>query len=156
MTRWLPFMLPAVLLAGGCGEKEPLPPPTDARSATLRLFRLAHETEPLREDLHRVFDRNRFDEDRVAAREAVLSLRKVSAPRVLAETVLPTLKRTVVDVSATLPGGGSAFYSFQVEEQTDGAWRVISILGPHADWPPRPRRSAPGLTVSAPPGKAGR
>ena len=131
---------------GGCGG-----PPGNPRSAALRLFELAREEEPPEEALRQVIDGVRLDEDRVSILEAVASLSEASAPRVLRETALPALRRTAIDVAATLPGGGSASYSFQAEEQLDGTWRVVSFQGPGVDWPRRPVRSDPGLTISAPP-----
>ena len=50
-----------------------------------------------------------------------------------------------------LAGEGSAVVSIQSEEQPDGTWRVVSVLGPGVDWPPRRRDAGGGATTSAPP-----
>lgn len=136
-------------------EDTPLGPSRSAGEAALRLFDLSLEGDPDPATLAFVLDDPRTDQDRAAALDAVASLKVASRPRILAETPLAVLDRTVVDVLAELPGGGEVRYSFQVEMREDGTWRIVAIEAPGVEWPDR-RQKGSGLSVSAPVGEPAR
>lgn len=148
----------AALLSCRCGEPveiAPAGPPRSAGEASLRLFALSPSIDPDSRKLAELLDEAGVEENRAAALDAVASLRSASRPSILAEHFLDVLDRTVVDVEAELPGGGTARYSFQARQIADGSWRVVSIEAPGVEWPGRGRKGS-GLTVSAPAGESTR
>jgi hypothetical protein len=129
--------------------------PRSPEEAALRVFELARAPDPDLADLKLVMSASLIDEDRAAAFEALAALGNASRPEVLAKVPLTGVDRTALDLGADLPGGGSARYSFQAEADPEGGWRIVSILAPGIDWPPRSRKGS-GLSVSSPGGETSR
>jgi len=130
-------------------------PPRSPEEAALSVFDLAREADLRPADLQRVMDGSLIEADLPSALEAVAALSDASEPRVLAAIPLLGVGRTAVDVAADLRGGGSARYSFQVEADPDGVWRIVSIHAPGIDWPSRSGAGS-GLSVSSPAGETPR
>lgn len=130
-------------------------PPRSPEEAALRVFDLARATDPGLADLKRVMNGKLIEDDRSSAFEAVAALRDASGPRVLAAIPLVGVGRTAIDVTADLPGGGSARCSFQAEVDPDGGWRIVSIHAPGVDWPGHSKAGS-GLSVSSPAGETPR
>jgi len=142
------------LVAAGCGRGDPPAPEipaADPTSAALAVFEIARLGDPDRETVAGVFDESRLTESLAVVLDAVSPLAEFSDPRVVDEVSMPGVHRVAVDLEVSLAGGGSAAISIQAEEQADGTWRVVSVLGPGVDWPPRPASRNAGATTSAPP-----
>jgi hypothetical protein len=142
------------VVAAGCGREEPAAteiPAADPRSAALAVFEIARLGDPDRETVAAVFDESRLTESLAVVLDAVSPLAEFSEPRIVDEVSMPGIHRVAIDLEVSLAGGGSAVVSIQSEEQPDGTWRVVSVLGPGVDWPPRPRSGDAGATTSAPP-----
>jgi hypothetical protein len=147
-------VLGLVLAAVGCGREEPAAPeipPLDPRSAALAVFEIARLGDPDRETVAAVFDEGRLTESLAVVLDAVAPLAEFSDARIVDEVSMPGVYRVAIDLEVSLAGEGSAAISIQSEEQPDGTWRVVSVLGPGVDWPPRPARGDAGATTSAPP-----
>jgi hypothetical protein len=139
----------AVLLLGGCGgatELEEAAPAATARE----LFALAATDTRQDDRLHELFDLRLVDGDRAGLLDALDELGSVSPAADVAITPLSGPSEVVVDLTAELPGGGSASYSVQLREDTDASWRITWFLGPGVEWPASSRKGE-GLTVSPDP-----
>lgn len=60
----------------------------------------------------------------------------VESVEILERERLETTGRTVVDVLAHHPGGGTSTLSAHLDRDSDGRWRVRWIRGPAGSWPP--------------------
>lgn len=140
----------AAVFGGACREA-PEPLPTGPAGAALRMFEMAAGGEPTRDQLDTLFDPEMSDRDRAGLLDALIVVGTTPDPRVGSALALEGLGRSVVELTADLPGGGQAVYAVHVEPQGDDDWRVRWFGGPGVQWPAAARRRDEGLTTSAPP-----
>ncbi len=143
------------LLVAACGdsrspEAESLPPSFDSREAALALFQAAQTNRTSPKEIEALVPPDLTPERRMALAETLAGLRKTLEARLVGEEPVG-VDRSAVDIEILLPGGGTARYSVQVERKEDRSWRVISIHGPGAAWPPNPTPGDEGLSTSPPP-----
>ena len=139
----------ALLALCGCGRSA-APAESGPVSKARELFVLAALDEPTDDRLLELFDPGRVGDDRAALLDALDRLDDVSPASDVEVTELSGPDEVVVDLTAELPGGGSAGYSVQLRAETDGSWRIDWFLGPGVEWPASQGKDE-GLTVSAPP-----
>ena len=125
-------------------------PPAPAEQA-LRLFELAGQEEPTEEQLAACFGPLTDDTERAALLDALDTMAPASEPAVRAEERASELALAVVDITATLPGGGTADYSVHLEGNDEEGWTVRWFRGPGVEWPRRSPPRGQGLTSSPPP-----
>ena len=142
------------LLAGAaltaCSDPAP-PPPAGPAEQALRLFELAGQGEPAEQQLADCFGPLPDDNSRAALLDALELLAEATTPRVLAEEREGDLTLAVVDLTAALPGEGSADYSVHLEGSAGAGWKIRWFRGPGVEWPRRPAPRGQGLTSSSPP-----
>lgn len=140
-----------LLLAGAaltaCSEPGP---PTAAEQALL-LFDLSGREEPDEERLAACFDPLPDGAERAALLDALEALAQFSQPRVVAEQRAAELSLAVVDLTASLPGGGSADCSVHLEGSDETGWIVRWFGGPGVEWPRHRRPRGEALTSSPSP-----
>ena len=145
--RFAPVL--AVFLLVGCGGVEEVEEAAPAATAR-ELFALA-AADPRRDDrLHALFDPRMADGDRAELLDALDALGNVAPAADVEITPLSGPDEVVVDLTAEMPGGGSAGYSVQLRQETDEFWRITWFLGPGVEWPASSRKGE-GLTVSPAP-----
>jgi hypothetical protein len=149
-AAWAVAVGALVLALAGCRGPSPPEEPTPAQAA-LRLFDLATVDEPTGEQLSSCFESVPQESERAALLDALAALTSAAAPRVERIEALDGLGLAVVDVTAELPGAGTARYSVQVAVGADGSWKVRWFGGPGTEWPRRRRPRGEGLTTSPPP-----
>ena len=132
----------------GCA---PSPEPVDpAAAAALELFELAALAERPPQRIKRRFELAGDESLRAELGDALDRVTAVEAPQVTLVQHMPASGRTVVDLTASWPGGGSAEYSVQLEGAGE-EWTIVWFQGPGIDWPRRPRSRGDGLSTSTPP-----
>jgi len=141
-TRWI-ATLALLVAAAGCGP----PALSPEELAALRIFGLAGAAadEPL---LPEWFDLGKDDGRKTALLDALDALATIVDPTVTGVEPLLETKGAIVDIRGSLPGGGSALYSVQVEPDADGKWRIGWFAGPGTAWPTPGRPRDEGLTTS--------
>jgi hypothetical protein len=137
-------------LAAGC--KPAQPEAVTAEGGALLLFATAKESEISEEQLHQLFGEVGDAGARAVLLDALQELSVAGDPQVVDLQELAALDRTVVDLEATLSGGGVASYSVQLQPTPAGLFRVTWFAGPGVEWPPPPRRRGQGMSSSHPPG----
>lgn len=142
------------LLAGATLAACSNPAPSEQAGPTglaLRLFELARQGEPAEQQLAECFGPLPDDTSRAALLDALELLAEATTPRVLAEERVAGLALTVVDLTAALPGEGSADYSVHLEGSPEEGWTIRWFRGPGVEWPRQRGPLGQGLTSSAPP-----
>jgi hypothetical protein len=125
----------------------------DPRLATaLELLELARLADPPPEELLDLVTGQPDDLELAALFDALTALAAISGetePELVRIEELAGLDRCAVDLRSTLPGGGSATFSIQLESTAEG-WKVSWFGGPGFDWPSRRPPRGEGLTTSDP------
>jgi len=140
----------AALFGMACREA-PEPVPEGAAGAALQMFEMAASGEPPQDRLDSLFDPEMGDRNRAALLDALIIVGTTPQAKVESVESLEGLGRSVVELTADLPGGGQAGYAVHVEPLASGSWRVRWFRGPGVEWPASGRRQNEGLTTSAPP-----
>jgi len=139
------------LLAGfGCASKQPAPPP-DAGGVALQLFDIASAEDPTREQLEALFELDSDDDRTADLYDALRGLAPVEQPEIVQVTELAALRKTSVDLTGSLPGGGTAGFSVELLSPAEGTWRISWFRGPGVEWPRSRLRRDQGISTSPPP-----
>jgi len=138
--------LGALLLAVACAG-DPLAPP---ETAAQELFRLARDPDRSDAALQRLIGPERDPERLAALGDALDALARIERVEIVGVEPLAGLERTAIDLRATLPGGGAATISVQVETRPGETPRLVWFQGPGVEWPPAARRAGPDTTTQPP------
>lgn len=144
------LLMGVVVVAGASCRPRETDRTEGATASALRLFEIARH-EPSESEIAALFELEETPGGRARLLDAVAALRTVLQPHAIATTPMEDGTRTVVDVAAALPGGGSATYVVALKHTDGGSWRVSAFWGPGVGWPERTAPSAEGLSVSPPP-----
>jgi hypothetical protein len=139
--------LAAIAVLTACSEPAPPDPARQARCP----FELARLDEPGEDELSACFGPLRDDAARADLLDALAALRPAAKPEVVAEERLDDLALAVIDLAASLPGGGSARYSVHLERDDEDRWIIGWFRGPGVEWPRQRRPGGEGLSSSAVP-----
>jgi hypothetical protein len=151
-VRRISFLLACALLAGGCHRQAAPPsPPRDPVEAARGLFDLARVESPSDAELERVLSPELVRSHRVPLLDALPVLAETRELKFETPEPLPGIDRAVVDLDATLAGGGRARGSVHVAPRGDGSWRVVWFQALGVAWPPLASPAGEGLSTSAPP-----
>ncbi len=145
-SAWAFVALTALSLA--CSSRAPTAPASPDQAAT-SVFELARDEEldgPAAESLFGT----EIPETRLASLlDSVAALAHFGLPE-LGGIQKIGADVSVVDLTASTPGGGTAAFSFQVEGNPTEGFRVTWFAGPGIEWPPPRRTRGEGLSSSPP------
>ncbi len=153
--RLVAMALTLVGTACGSGPLEEAPP-ADPEQAVARAVALARSG-ARGPEAEALFDASRYARDPLGAERLLQALGAARDWRIVRKSSLESLGRRVLDVEVGLAGGGRARFSFQLERDEQGAWRLVAALGPGVGWPALRPPDRLGLSVSPvpdePPGR---